>query len=330
MHARPRPPDTDEALLSLLLLKVSASGANREFDKSGEKLYLCAADAESAFLQGLDYVGPKLSGFVKSLQRIGTSKKILLHCWRGGQRSRSMAWLFELAGYSVYLLEGGYKAYRNYLLDSFSAPANLVILGGMTGSGKSEILTAIHSQGQQYIDLEAHANHKGSAFGAIGQLEQPTSQQFENNLFTEWQKLDITKPIWLEDESASIGKVSLPRSLFIQIRQSKVIKIEVDKNVRIERLLKEYAVFSNVELKNSVQKIEKRLGNLAMLECIDAIDKGNFALAISHILDYYDKAYSKGLAKRDSSTVVSHIIEDSDTELIAKDIIRFAKNNSII
>ncbi|MEA3445065.1 MAG: tRNA 2-selenouridine(34) synthase MnmH, partial [Bacteroidota bacterium] len=210
---------------------------------------------EAAVLQGLEFVGPKLSAYVKLLHRITQKKEVLLYCWRGGQRSRSMAWLFELAGYKIKLLEGGYKAYRNLLLQSFSRPASLIILGGMTGSGKSEILTSIKNLGYQVIDLEKLANHKGSAFGAIGQQEQPPPQQFENDLFKVWSSLDLSKPIWLEDESVSIGRVSIPRPLFIQMRNSKVIKIEVDKKVRVVRLVKEYVGIDSEELKVSVHKI---------------------------------------------------------------------------
>lgn len=285
---------------------------------------------EAAMIQGLDYVGPKMSGFIKSLQRITQKKEVLLHCWRGGHRSRSMAWLFELVGYTVYILDGGYKAYRNFLLESFSQKANLIILGGMTGSGKSDILKAILMLGHQIIDLESVAHHKGSAFGAIGQQEQPTPQQFENDLFAIWQSLDLSKAIWLEDESASIGKTSIPGPLFQQIRSSKVVKIEVDKDLRIERLVSEYAVFGKDELKMSVRKIEKRLGNLAMMDCLEAIDKGDFETAVNYILSYYDKAYSKGLSNRDQETVYSLTIKSSDTMEDAQDIIHFANEKSLL
>ncbi|MCF8371304.1 MAG: tRNA 2-selenouridine(34) synthase MnmH [Bacteroidales bacterium] len=285
---------------------------------------------EAAILQGLDYVGPKMSGFIKSLQRITQKKEVLLHCWRGGHRSRSMAWLFELVGYTVYILDGGYKAYRNFMLESFSQRANLIILGGMTGSGKSDILNAIHSFGHQIIDLESIAHHKGSAFGAIGQKEQPTPQQFENNLFAIWQGLDLSKVIWLEDESASIGKTSIPSPLFQQIRSSKVIKIEVEKDLRVKRLVSEYAVFGKDELKMAVRKIEKRLGNLSTMNCLEAIDNDDFETAVTHILRYYDKAYSKGLSNRDQETVYSLSVEGSDTMETARKIIQFAKEKSLI
>lgn len=285
---------------------------------------------EAAILQGLDFVGPKMSGFIKSLQQITTKKEVLVHCWRGGQRSRSMAWLFGLGGFTVTILDGGYKAYRNFMLETFSRPAKLVILGGMTGSGKSDILKNIYALGHQVVDLELLAHHKGSAFGAIGQETQPTPQQFENNLFEVWRNLDLSSPIWLEDESASIGKTSIPRPLFQQIRNSKVIKIEVDKDIRIGRLVNEYAVFGKDVLKSAVQKIEKRLGNLAMVESLEAIDTGDFKNAVGHILSYYDKAYTKGLSKREQATVFPLAINSSVAQEAAEKIIRFARDNSIV
>ena len=279
---------------------------------------------ESALLKGLEYVGPKLAKFIKQLNRITKKKEVLVHCWRGGQRSASMAWLFELAGYQTYLLEGGYKAYRNYLLEYFARPFKLVVVGGLTGSGKSELLTEMAKNGEQVVDLEGLAHHKGSAFGAIGQIKQPSQQQFENDLFDTWRHLDTAHSIWLEDESASIGHVSIPSPLFQQIRKSKVIKVEVAKADRIERLVSEYTVSESDELKAAVRKIEKRLGHQSMEMCIEFIESKEYAKAATLILDYYDKAYAKGLAKRDPATVYTFEMNNNGLNAHAIKLIKFA------
>lgn len=110
---------------------------------------------------------------------------VLLHCWRGGMRSAGVAWLLDLYGFKVYTLVGGYKAYRNWVLQQFEKQYYFKIIGGFTGSGKTLILHELKSQHQLTIDLEGLANHKGSALGAMGQLPQPSQEMFENLLAEE-------------------------------------------------------------------------------------------------------------------------------------------------
>ncbi len=159
-------------------------------------------------------LGQKMSGFIKQYRKLTSSKAIIIHCWRGGFRSKSMAWLFETAGYKVYFLEGGYKAYRKYIRSQFEQDYKLLVLGGKTGSGKTDLLKAIERNGNQFLDIEGIAHHKGSAFGDIGQKAQPTNEQFENNLYHKWKDFDISKPIWIEDESRGLGTVSIPEPLY--------------------------------------------------------------------------------------------------------------------
>jgi len=282
---------------------------------------------ESALIKALDFTGPKLSSFIKSLNKVTQKREVLVYCWRGGFRSQSMAWLFDLAGYKTSLLEGGYRAYRNHLKEYFENDQKIIILGGMTGSGKSEILPKLKRIGQQIIDLEGLANHKGSAFGAMGQDDQPTIKQFENLLGEKWRKLDQNKPVWLEDESASIGKVSIPKEIFIKMRNSFVVKIEREKRNRIERLVREYALFSKDELKTAIIKITKKLGGLNTTLCLEAIDNSDYELVVDLSLIYYDRAYTKGITKRDPSTVFSIFIKNNETE--AEEIMEFFSSKNI-
>jgi tRNA 2-selenouridine synthase len=133
---------------------------------------------ETSVLKGLELVGPKLTGFIKQLRSLVSGKEILVHCWRGGMRSESMAWLFEVAGYHVSLLDGGYKAYRKFIREAVEGPFNFIILGGNTGSGKTEILKALSDAAEQVLDLEAIARHKGSVYGGLGFTDQPTEEKF--------------------------------------------------------------------------------------------------------------------------------------------------------
>lgn len=229
----------------------------------------------TAILKGLEIVGPKMKSFAEEAMSLAKNNQILVYCWRGGMRSASMAWLFDMLGIKTYTLIGGYRSYRRYGKQQLVLANKIIILGGLTGSGKSETLRKINDQGEQILDLELLANHKGSAFGSLGQNEQLPNEQFENNLIYEFLKLDLAKPIWIEDESHSIGSNWIPNELFLTMRQSPVIKMEIDKSIRIKRLVKEYAGFDKNHLENCILKIGKRLGGQHVkraLECLKTIN----------------------------------------------------------
>ena len=272
---------------------------------------------------GLELVGPKLSAFVKQAKKIAPQKKVIVHCWRGGMRSASMAWLFETAGVEVLLLQGGYKEYRRYNREQFSTAAQLLILSGYTGSGKTDILKELKKKGQQVIDLEGLAHHKGSAFGAIGQEPQPTNEQFENNLAGEWHFLDKSQPIWLEDESITMGKNGIPDTLFNAMRAAPVIRVDIPREVRAKRLVQEYACFGTELLAGSVARIESKLGGLRTKEAMDALQLGDFEKVAHITLEYYDKAYLNGLGKRDPRTIRSISIDRDDPEKTAETLVEF-------
>lgn len=280
---------------------------------------------DTAILVGLEFVGPKLRNFVKSAKKIATNNKLILYCWRGGMRSKSMAWLFDFAGIEVLLIKGGYKAYRNFILESFEKPAKIVVLGGKTGSGKSEILRKINNAGEQFIDLEGIANHKGSAFGALGQNPQPSTEYFENLLYEEWRKIDLSKPLWLEDESMNVGQVAIPRPLFQQIRNAFVFNIDVDKQTRIKRLVDEYASFDTEDLSLIINRIAKRLGGLNTKLSLEALHESDFAKVADLTLSYYDKAYLFGLSKREQTKVKTIKVEDYNHETIVEKLIQLSK-----
>ncbi|RPI68717.1 MAG: tRNA 2-selenouridine(34) synthase MnmH, partial [Ignavibacteriae bacterium] len=130
---------------------------------------------EAAMDVALKIVGPKLYGYVEQVRLSTDDKRLTLYCWRGGMRSSSMAWLFRTVGYDVDVLPGGYKAYRRRVHEVLEYPWNFAVIGGRTGSGKTKVLKILHDAGEQVLDLEAIAHHKGSAFGALNQPPQPTT-----------------------------------------------------------------------------------------------------------------------------------------------------------
>jgi tRNA 2-selenouridine synthase len=262
------------------------------------------AGKDSAVLLGLDLVGPKLAGFVKRSKKLNPqTKEVLVHCWRGGMRSGSFAWLLDTAGLTASILTGGYKAYRNAVLSAFAEPRNLIVLGGKTGSGKTDILKELARQGEQIIDLEGLAHHKGSTYGAIGQLPQPATEQFENVIFGEWRTLDPGRRIWLEDESRNVGSCFIPMPLWQQMRAAPVAFLDVPKAVRVQRLVAEYTGIDHGLLVEATQRISKRLGGKVTKDALDALSQNDYATVADLTLDYYDKAYLHGLSQRDQAQV---------------------------
>ncbi len=276
---------------------------------------------EAAVFEGLGIAGKKLQAYVKKALQLTKTKELLVHCWRGGMRSESMAWLLSAAGFRVHLLTGGYKTYRRYIRKIWVQKAELYVIAGKTGSGKTDILHAMKESGQQVLDLEKIACHKGSAFGAIGQQKQPTNEQFENLLADEWLHFDLQKPIWTEDESLHIGRVCLPDAFYLQKQGAKTILLDVPKSIRIERLKEDYASFPKELLIVSIEKITKRLGGQNAKKAIEAIWKDDFSAAIDIVLYYYDKTYSYDLEKKDREKIIRIECNTSDTQQIAKTIL---------
>ncbi|MFW5758047.1 MAG: tRNA 2-selenouridine(34) synthase MnmH [Bacteroidota bacterium] len=285
---------------------------------------------EAAVYEGLGIAGKKLQTYVKKALQLTKTKEVLIHCWRGGMRSESMAWLLSTAGFYVHLLAGGYKTYRKYIRRLWEQKSELYVLAGKTGSGKTEILQYIQEKGQQILDLEKIACHKGSAFGAIGQQQQPTNEQFENNLADQWIHLNLQKPVWIEDESLHIGRVCLPNTFYIKKQTSKTILLEVPKSLRIQRLKKDYAVFPKEQLIESIAKITKRLGGQNAKKAIESVLNDDFTTAIDIVLGYYDKAYSYDLTKKDSTKIYQMDCNIPDPKTIAEQVIRnFLKGGNL-
>ncbi|MBD2768823.1 tRNA 2-selenouridine(34) synthase MnmH [Hymenobacter sp. BT664] len=254
---------------------------------------------ERAVHLGLELFGPKMSALVKQAQKLVPGKEVRLHCWRGGMRSGAVQWLLELAGFKVHLLDHGYKDYRRAVLAFFETPRRWRVLGGLTGSGKTDVLhyLATGAPAQAVLDLEGLAHHKGSAFGAIGQPAQPTQEQFENNLAAVMVTLP-NEPIWVEDESRQIGRLTLPAALFAQLRTAPRWVLEVPRAARVAKLAAEYGAESPEELAAAIERLRKRLGGLATQQALAAVEAGDFTRMVELVLDYYDKTYSYGLAQR--------------------------------
>lgn len=258
---------------------------------------------EPAMMLGLDYYGPGMQRIISALKKNSDDRHLFIHCWRGGMRSGVVSYMLDLFGYKVTTLTGGYKNFRRTVLDSFSSPKNILLLGGKTGSAKTKVLQVLRQQGGQVIDLEALAHHKGSAYGGIGETQAPTQEMFENELYMELAKLDITKPVWLEDESQRIGSVNLPPALWNQMRQAPVRYLEIPFEQRLHYLAEEYGKFPPENLKAATLRIQKRLGGLETKKVLQLLDEANMKAAFSILLKYYDKVYDKATAERKPGSI---------------------------
>ncbi|KLI41074.1 sulfurtransferase [Brachyspira hyodysenteriae] len=279
---------------------------------------------KEAILKGLEYVSVRMTTILKTIDEIAkkynSTNKILMHCFRGGMRSESTAWLCSNYGYEVYVLKGGYKRYRNYVLDSFERDYKIYLLTGRTGSGKTLILNKLKSIGYNVIDLEKIAKHKGSAFGWINEGEQPSQEQFENNLSYELLKYDIDSTLWFEDESLLIGRRAIPKSLFNKMREAeKIIYLDIPKECRAEYIVNTYGKYSIDDLKESILKIKKRLGGERLKESLELLDNGNIYECVLNMLYYYDKAYKLSI---NENKLVSIKCTDNNFDNIVQSIIR--------
>ena len=270
---------------------------------------------QAAIKEGLTFFGPKMKGMVEQVEgivktahttsnhQLPISHAVLVHCWRGGMRSAGVAWLLDLYGFKVYTLTGGYKAFRNWVLKQFTFPYRLNILGGYTGSGKTEVLAELQQRQQPVIDLEALAGHKGSAFGNIGLPPQPSQEMFENTLALKLrafvQNGGQSEPIWLEDESQRIGTVNIPQPFWLNMRKSPIYFLNIPFEERLEHITAEYGTLDKERVLSAIERLQKRLGGLETKTAIAHLHEGNVRECFRILLKYYDKYYQKGLNNRE-------------------------------
>ena len=262
---------------------------------------------EAAIKAGLPLFGNKMLAMIETVESwIAAAQKengltkptLYVHCWRGGMRSAAVAWLLDLYGYKVVQLTGGYKAYRNWVLEQFTIPYSLKVVGGYTGSGKTEILHALQEKNYSVIDLEGLAHHKGSAYGAIGQLPQPSQEMFENILAKKLFEVNKNNnPIWIEDESQRIGTILIPTPLFHLMRNSTCYFMTIPFEQRLAFILEGYGKFDAQSLIEATERIQKRLGGLETKNAVEHIMQGELKEAFSILLKYYDKWYEKNTKK---------------------------------
>jgi tRNA 2-selenouridine synthase len=266
---------------------------------------------EAAVKKGLQFAGPKLCAFIEQAESLaGSSKNIRLYCARGGMRSSSLAWLLKTAGFNTAVLSGGYKIFRRWVLERFSQKYPLQVLGGFTGSGKTDFLLKLKKMGEQVIDLEEIAKHKGSSFGQLEKRKQPSTEHFENTVAWELYSYNLEKPIWIEDESQMIGTCHIPKDLWTQMTEAPFFWMQNSKEERVKRLIQSYGHYPLEDLIASVKRLTKKLGLQKAESICKAIQEGEMEIAVAAILEYYDQAYTYSCQKKTSYTNRSSFVLD--------------------
>ena len=236
--------------------------------------------------------------FNSTSNKFSCKENIKIYCARGGMRSQSMFWLLEKFKYPCVTLNGGYKTYRNWVLNCFKDKQKIIVIGGKTGTRKTKILKKLKSLEYQIIDFESLANHRGSSFGGLGMIDQPTNEQYENLISEDLDKCNKLKYVFVEAESPNIGKNRIPHELYKQMRNSKRIEIIRDERIRIDELVNTYSKYEKNDLKNSVLRISKRLGPQRTKYAIDSIEKEDWENVCKSVLDYYDRCYEHELSSK--------------------------------
>jgi len=264
--------------------------------------------------QGLGMVGPKLQALAAHARDIfeaqGNRKPLLICCWRGGMRSGSVDWLLRTAEIPTARCDGGYKACRSVFNEALEQPRPYVVVGGMTGSAKTDVLHALAEKGEAVVDLEGMARHFGSAFGNLDDHAQPSTEQFANDLAWQLMNLDeeggVTgpRPIWVENESRQIGRVHVPEMFHKHLRQAPVLELERTEVDRVNHLLGMYGDASRASLVEAFQRIRTKLGGQHAQAAVALVEEGDLASAARLALVYYDKTYRHGLDARDRTRAV--------------------------
>jgi len=281
---------------------------------------------EIAVIEGLKFFEKKMKLLLDNLFMNIDSHKIIpennneisirIYCSRGGMRSQSIAWLLEKYKLNTITLKGGYKTYRRWILDSFSKKWNIVIIGGKTGTGKTRLLSLLEKYKYQTIDLEGFACHRGSTFGGLGMEKQPSNEQFENKIAEKLNTFNTINNIFVEAESANIGKCKIPHEFFNQMKKSRRIEILRSESNRLDELIDTYSVFKKEELKDSVQRIKKRLGPQRTKIALESIDNEKWDLVCRSVLDYYDRCYEYEKVGKENITLLDLTDKNYDENIL--------------
>lgn len=246
----------------------------------------------------------------------------LIYCWRGGQRSRSLGIILSEIGFQTYVLSGGYKTYRQQVrsdLEDLPSKFKYNVISGLTGCGKTYLLKKLQEHGEQVLDLEGLAKHKGSVLGQYQDENQPTQKYWESLLRHKLLFFNQELPVWVESESARIGRLFIPQNLFNEMCKSKRFCIQLPISERVKYILEDYNYFINDinSLKNLLNSLRKLHSNKTIDQWIELAEKGSWEDFVHVILrDHYDKMYThsqknNNLSNNEENVIMSDFTNNS-------------------
>lgn len=284
-------------------------------------------DVEKAKIIGLEFVGKKLPQIYQKISDLNKRDKTLVFfCARGGYRSGSVVSLLSSIGIHSVKIKDGYKGYRHHVLDKLPSLVEgiiFVVLYGNTGTGKTEILKYLNSQGADVLDLEGAANHRGSILGSVGLGEQNSQKMFESILYHSLKERK-TNIVFTEGESKRIGRDVIPEYIFDKIKSGVHINITSPLEYRVGTILNDYVHGTDRELIEALTCLKKRLGKEKVDRYIKWIKEGNYKQVISELMTYYyDPLYEKNTR---NFVKTFHNIDHFST---AMDIISWVEDSSL-
>lgn len=281
-----------------------------------------AKNRKAAKFLAMDFAGPKIPKFVRSICRHSQNKPLLILCWRGGMRSHAAVEFLNMVGMEAVQLRGGYHQYRRHIyqqLQEYKLESQVIVLKGKSGTGKTEILRLLAQQGYPVLDLEGLARHRGSSFGDW-EGERPESQKnFDSLLLEQLKGLRDSSYILLEGESRRIGCICLPEFLFAAMQKAPVIEIEGSLPRRTERILRDYAPASCEARLNTYLALSRLEGILSkglfreLKQCLDAEDYARFVELI--LVKHYDRLYEHKLPGKQ---VLAKVNSDETEKAVAE------------
>ncbi len=271
---------------------------------------------------GAAYVSGHIAAHLRShFDGKGREYRPLIYCWRGGERSSSLATVLARVGWRTTVLAGGYKTYRGHVrreLDALLPRFEYRIVSGATGSGKTRLLYALAARGAQMLDLEGLAGHRGSVLGGCG--PQPSQRRFDSLLLSACDAFIPDAPIWIEAESSRIGDVYLPAGLWAKMRSARGIEVRMPLEARVSHLQTEYAnlIASPSELKGKLRLLVARYGHRQFEAWCSLADAGEWAgLAASLLAIHYDPAYAASTDRYYPNVTATEVMPDALPETLS-------------
>ena len=241
----------------------------------------------------------------------------LVYCWRGGQRSGSLTHILREVGWPAKRLQGGYKSWRHYVMEQLAALAptfRYQVVAGPTGSGKTRVLEALQRQGHQVLNLEALAAHKGSVLGVLPDQAQPSQKMFETLVMEILRGFDTKRPVFVESESRTIGRLRLPAEIYAGIQGGNWLHVQAERTARVEFLLRDYAYFlSGDALEKHLDRLKEFCGHEVVNSWKEWARTGQHTALVDALLSqHYDRYYHRSLRRAQTDTGEPQVVRTGD------------------